>query len=68
MRNKVTEIRLAVDKLLQNRGRPVLEEVRKQDPELAYQVGMLLGDISRILDINDISYDFAVPIIQQDKK
>jgi hypothetical protein len=45
--------RRAVDDLLQRRGAAILEHVRAQDAQLGYQVGMLLGEIARLLDIND---------------
>lgn len=53
--------REAVDALLRRRGALILETVRDRDREMGYQVGMLLGDIARILNVNDPSLP-AVPL------
>jgi hypothetical protein len=47
------ELRQALDGLLQRRGRDILDFVRKRDREAAYQVGMLLGDVARLFNVND---------------
>lgn len=45
-------LREALDSLMERRGKPVLEAVRDRDRALGYQVGMLLDDIARIVNIN----------------
>lgn len=49
----VNDQRQAVDSLLRRRGVPILETIRAKDRDMAYQVGMLLGEIARILNVND---------------
>lgn len=56
------EMRQAVDSLLQRRGLPILEAVRAKDRDLGYQVGILLDDVARILNVNSIGFPDRVEI------
>jgi hypothetical protein len=49
------DIRQMIDTLLQRRGKPILDYIRKRDGESAYQLGLMLDEMARALDINSPS-------------
>lgn len=57
------DLRVAVDTLFQRRGHDILALVRKEGgSDLRFQVGMLLGDVSKLLDVNDLNGDVRVAL------
>ena len=54
--------RLALDLLLQRRGKPVLAFLGPRDREAWYQTAMLVGEIARMFDVNDPSNEAHVEI------